>query len=154
VTNPTPTHIRVIADGSEIHVPDPPIPTSIHVTANGVEITTSTKPKPKETHMSTHHNFTGAVLNGEHKRKIATITSSNPAVILKNLEALGLLGDTREAQKLIASGQMTLAAVGEQKQFYEYEVSAALQNFDLAPADRIAFKINLERAGLMKSNPR
>jgi hypothetical protein len=112
------------------------------------------------------HNMTGYVPSNQHKKRIGALHSNAPATILKNLESLGLMGSTDALQKdvangnakmlgeLIASGAMRLSASGSKKAFYEYEIDQALLNVDAKPAERITFKLNLERAGMMVPNPR
>ncbi len=99
-------------------------------------------------------NMTGVVYSGDCKRRIGTLQSSSPVAILKSLESLGLIGSTTELQKMVTAGQMKLSALGEQRKFFEYEIDQAFHDIDAKPTDRLAFKINLERAGLMKPNPR
>jgi hypothetical protein len=64
-----------------------------------------------------------------------------------------LLASTDALQKLVASGDAKLSAVGKQRKFAPHEIDDAFTRVEASISDRIAFKIILERAGLTKPNP-
>jgi hypothetical protein len=99
-----------------------------------------------------NHNFTNVIFSSNNKRRISTLASNQPLTTLKNLELLGLIAHSDAFHKLVSDGTAKISALAEKRKFFEYEVDEAFKEFDAPLVDRLSFKINLERAGLMKPN--
>lgn len=101
-----------------------------------------------------NHNFTGyapsAPLN--EKRRVSGLTATGGPTLLRALEGLGLIAHSPELHKLVASGATSISALGEQKKWSPYEIDQAFKDVNASVSERLAFKANLGRLGLMRPN--
>jgi hypothetical protein len=108
----------------------------------------------KEKLKMANHNFTGYTPSAplSEKRRVAGITATGGPALLRALEGLGLLAHSPELHKLVASGATSISAVGEHKKWSPYEIDQAFKDVNASVSERLAFKANLSRLGLMRPN--
>jgi hypothetical protein len=101
-----------------------------------------------------NHNFTNynPIVAGQKKRHVPGIGAPDGAgtTLLRALEGLGLLNHSPELHKLVASGTTTVGVLGQQ--FTVHQLDQALKDTDATTSQKMAFKNNVDRAGLLKKN--
>lgn len=100
----------------------------------------------------TNHNFTNYTTSPSEKRRVAGLTATGGPALLRALEGLGLLAHSPELHKLVASGATNISVLAEAKKWMPYEIDEAFKDANASVSERIAFKANLDRLGLMRPN--